>query len=163
MSDPWRHGEIATFLRSACRHRRHSLTLRKTSKFGSPRSNSAIIFKCLSSTQALTLRKTRKSAHPGQIRPLFSSACHQRRHPLCAKPRNSAASGPAQLWPSQESGQPGVMPTRSHASQVLLSTSEASILACGVPMLGLSSNALECAQVDDPQCPKATLDNFKRT
>ena len=56
--------EFQVFLRSAYRHRRHSLCA-----------------------------KPRNSAHPGQIRPLFSSACHQRRHSLCAKPRKSAHPG----------------------------------------------------------------------
>ena len=43
-----------------CLSSSQALTLRKTSKFGSPRSNSAINFKCLSSMQALTLHKTKR-------------------------------------------------------------------------------------------------------
>ncbi len=97
-----------------CLSSSQALTLRKTSKFGSPRSNSAIIFKCLSSTQALTLRKTSKIGSPRSnsainFKCLSSTGTHFaqnleiRLHPGQPSSGSPVQSSPAQFSPVQPS------------------------------------------------------------
>ncbi len=114
-----------------CLSSSQALTLRKTSKFGSPRSNSAIIFKCRSSTQALTLRKTSKIGSPRSnsainFKCLSSTGTHFaqnleiRLHPGQPSSGSPVQSSPAQFSPVQPSPRqaPGCPSASQPASQL---------------------------------------------